>query len=186
MAPVAKIEKSNFAARKEKSMKKAVWLAFGAAILGVNAAAEAVEYFTDTELVAYFRVMLIMGVLFIAMIFLGAYALVSAAEEEKPLAGSVHNTLGTDGSRSEDTETVSSGLQLSNTTKVYPNTNPASNLEVHPQVFCRLAVLKLPPFQLGRDIFRDPTVRSYHYTLGSGHDQAHPLKLLAEEETGEA
>jgi hypothetical protein len=96
MAPAAKIEKSNFAARKEKSMKKAVWLAFGAAILGVNAAAEAVEYFTDTELVAYFRVMLIMGVLFIAMIFLGAYALVSAAEEEKPLAGSVHNTLGTD------------------------------------------------------------------------------------------
>ncbi len=65
-------------------MKKAVWLAFGAAIVGVNAAAEAVEYFTDTELVAYFRVMLIMGVLFIAMIFLGAYALVSAAEEEKP------------------------------------------------------------------------------------------------------
>jgi hypothetical protein len=86
MAPAAKIEKSNFAARKEKSMKKAVWLAFGAAILGVNAAAEAVEYFTDTELVAYFRVMLIMGVLFIAMIFLGAYALVSAAEEEKALA----------------------------------------------------------------------------------------------------
>ena len=40
--------------------------------------------------------MLIMGVLFIAMVFLGAYALVSAAEEEKPLAGSVHNTLGAD------------------------------------------------------------------------------------------
>ena len=77
-------------------MKKAVWIAFGAAIVGVNAAAEAVEYFTDTELVAYFRVMLIMGVLFITMVFLGAYALVSAAEEEKPLAGSVHNTLGAD------------------------------------------------------------------------------------------
>ena len=44
-------------------MKKAVWIAFGAAIVGVNAAAEAVEYFTDTELVAYFRVMLIMGVI---------------------------------------------------------------------------------------------------------------------------
>jgi len=41
-------------------------------------------------------VMLIMGVLFIAMVFLGAYALVSAAEEEKPLAGSVSNTLGAD------------------------------------------------------------------------------------------
>jgi hypothetical protein len=77
-------------------MKKAVWIAFGAAIVGVNAAAEAVEFFTDTELVAYFRVMLIMGVLFITMVFLGAYALVSAAEEEKPLAGSVHNTLGAD------------------------------------------------------------------------------------------
>ena len=77
-------------------MKKAVWIAFGAAILGVNAAAEAVEYFTDTELVAYFRVMLIMGVLFIVMVFLGSYALVSAAEEEKPLAGSVNNTLGAD------------------------------------------------------------------------------------------
>jgi hypothetical protein len=75
-------------------MKKAVWVAFGAAIVGVNGAA--VEYFTDTELVAYFRVMLIMGVLFIAMVFLGAYALVSAAEEEKPLAGSVNNTLGAD------------------------------------------------------------------------------------------
>ena len=48
------------------------------------------------KLVAYFRVMLIMGVLFIAMVFLGAYALVSAAEEEKPLAGSVSNTLGAD------------------------------------------------------------------------------------------
>jgi len=59
-------------------MKKAVWIAFGAAIVGVNGAAEAVEYFTDTEL------------------FLGAYALVSAAEEEKPLAGSVNNTLGAD------------------------------------------------------------------------------------------
>jgi hypothetical protein len=30
------------------------------------------------------------------MVFLGAYALVSAAEEEKPLAGSVNNTLGAD------------------------------------------------------------------------------------------
>ncbi len=53
-------------------MKKAVWIAFGAAIVGVNAAAEAVEYFTDTELVAYFRVMLIMGVLFITMVFFGS------------------------------------------------------------------------------------------------------------------
>ena len=77
-------------------MKKAVWIVFGAAIVGVNGAAEAVEYFTNTELVAYFRVMLIMGVLFIAMVFLGAYALVSAAEEEKPLAGSVSNTVGAD------------------------------------------------------------------------------------------
>ena len=77
-------------------MKKAVWIVFGAAIVGVNGAAEAVEYFTNTELVSYFRVMLIMGVLFIAMVFLGAYALVSAAEEEKPLAGSVSNTLGAD------------------------------------------------------------------------------------------
>lgn len=77
-------------------MKKAVWISFGAATVGVNLAAEAVEYFTTTDIVPLFRVMLIMGILFISMVFLGALALVSAAEEEKPLAGTVSNTLGAD------------------------------------------------------------------------------------------
>jgi hypothetical protein len=77
-------------------MKKAVWIAFAAAIVGVNLAAEAVEYLTDTAIVAYLRVMLIMGILFISMVFLGALTLVRAAEQEKPLAGTVSNTLGAD------------------------------------------------------------------------------------------
>lgn len=77
-------------------MKKAVWIAFAAAIIVVNAAAEAVEYFTDTDIVPYFRVMLIMGIVFISLVFLGALALVGVFETEKPLAGSVNNTLGAD------------------------------------------------------------------------------------------
>jgi hypothetical protein len=77
-------------------MKKAVWISFGAATVGVNLAAEAVEYFTTTDIVLLFRVMLILGILFISMVFIGALVLVSAAEEEKPLAGTVNNTLGAD------------------------------------------------------------------------------------------
>lgn len=77
-------------------MKKAVWIAFAAAIVGVNLVAEAAEYFTDARFVPYLRVMLIMGILFISMVFLGALNLVRAAETEKPLAGSVNNTLGAD------------------------------------------------------------------------------------------
>ncbi len=89
-------------------MKKAVWIAFGAATVGVNLAAEAVEYFTDTDIVPLFRVMLIMGILFISMVFLGALALVTAAEEEKPLAGTVTNTLGADKSVSGKGDDTSS------------------------------------------------------------------------------
>ncbi len=77
-------------------MKKAVWISFGAATVGVNLAAEAVEYFTTTDIVPLFRIMLILGILFISMVFIGALVLVSAAEEEKPLAGTVSNTLGAD------------------------------------------------------------------------------------------
>ena len=45
---------------RERVMKKAVWISFGAATVGVNLAAEAVEYFTTTDIVPLFRVMLIL------------------------------------------------------------------------------------------------------------------------------
>ncbi len=77
-------------------MKKAIWIAFGVAIIIVTGTAESVEYFTDTNINLLIRVLLIMGLLLVAMVFLGAIALIGIIETEKPLAGTVNNTLGAD------------------------------------------------------------------------------------------
>lgn len=77
-------------------MKKIVWLTFGIALVLVNVIAEAVFYFTGMEIIMFFRITLILGIVVIATIFGGALALVGALEEEKPLSGHVRDTLSRD------------------------------------------------------------------------------------------
>lgn len=66
-------------------MKKTVLLSFLLAVMLVNLAAWAVENWSEVTIVWPFRIALILGITFIAAVFSGAAALVSAAEQEKPV-----------------------------------------------------------------------------------------------------
>lgn len=83
-------------------MKKVVWLSFGIALVLVNLIAEAGEYFTGIEVHMFLRISIIFGVTMGAFVFGGASTLINAMDQEKPLAGTVRDTLGADRKKPEN------------------------------------------------------------------------------------
>lgn len=83
-------------------MKKTVWICFGIALVLVNLIAEVGEYYTGIEVHTFLRVGIIFGVTMGAFIFSGAFSLINTIDQEKPLAGTVRDTLGADRKKSED------------------------------------------------------------------------------------
>ena len=77
-------------------MKKTVWISFGIALILVNVIAEVGEYFTGIEIHTFLRIAIIFGVTIGAFIFGGAFSLINTIDQEKPLAGTVRDTLGAD------------------------------------------------------------------------------------------
>lgn len=77
-------------------MKKIVWISFGIALVMVNSIAEFGEYFTGIEIHMFLRIAIIIGITMGSFILGGASMLINAMDKEKPLAGSVRNTLGAD------------------------------------------------------------------------------------------
>lgn len=77
-------------------MRKTVWISFGIALVLVNGIAEIGYYFTGIEVHTFLRVAIIFGVTMGTFVFSGAFALINAMDEEKPLAGTVRDTLGAD------------------------------------------------------------------------------------------
>lgn len=77
-------------------MKHAVWITLLASLVVVNVAAELVFYFSDVYIAMFYRIVLVTGITVISAIFVGAIMLIGVLEDEKPLSGSVHDTLGAD------------------------------------------------------------------------------------------
>lgn len=77
-------------------MKKVVWITFGVSLVLVNLIAEAVYYFSGQEIIMFFRVTLIFGIVLIAIIFSGVLALIGVLDEERPLSGHANDSLGVD------------------------------------------------------------------------------------------
>lgn len=77
-------------------MKHAVWITLLIAAVVVNVAAELVFYFSDVYIAMFNRIVLITGITIISAVFVGAILLVGVLEGEKPLSGSVRDTLGAD------------------------------------------------------------------------------------------
>ncbi len=66
-------------------MKKAVWTAFLASLVIINALAWLAEHFTDVSVPMPYRLTVVLGITLITLVFAGAAALVTQAEEEVPL-----------------------------------------------------------------------------------------------------
>lgn len=66
-------------------MKKAVWTAFLAGLVIINALAWLAEYFAGLFIPVPYRLTVVLGITFITFVFSGAAALVSKADEEIPL-----------------------------------------------------------------------------------------------------
>ncbi len=81
-------------------MKKTVWICFGIALVLINVIAEAGEYYTGIEVHTFLRIAIIFGITMGALIFSGAFSLINTMDREKPLAGTVRNTLGADRKKS--------------------------------------------------------------------------------------
>ncbi|MEQ8313083.1 MAG: hypothetical protein RL839_04050 [Gammaproteobacteria bacterium] len=81
-------------------MRKIVWLSFGIALVLVNLIAEAGEYFTGIEVHTFLRVAIIFGVTMGAFVLGGASAAINAMDRERPLSGTVRDTLGADRKKS--------------------------------------------------------------------------------------
>lgn len=77
-------------------MKHAVWITLLAALVIINVAAELVFYFSGVYIAIFYRIVLVTGITVISAIFVGAILLIGKLEEEKPLSGNVHDTLGAD------------------------------------------------------------------------------------------
>lgn len=77
-------------------MKNAVWITLLISLVVVNVAAELVFYFSGLYIAMFYRIVLVTGITIISAIFVGAILLIGKLEEEKPLSGRVHNTLGAD------------------------------------------------------------------------------------------
>ena len=81
-------------------MRKIVWLSFGIALVLVNLIAEVGEYYIGIEVHTLLRVSIIFGVTLGSFVFSGATVLINAMDQEKPLAGTVRDTLGADRKKS--------------------------------------------------------------------------------------
>lgn len=77
-------------------MRKTVWISFGIALVLVNGIAEIGYYYTGIEIHMFLRVAIIFAVTMGAFVFSGTFALLNAMDSEKPLAGTVRDTLGAD------------------------------------------------------------------------------------------
>ncbi|MCG8414729.1 MAG: hypothetical protein MI746_10975 [Pseudomonadales bacterium] len=81
-------------------MKKIVWISFGIALILVNAIAEIGEYFTGIEIHMFLRIAIIVGITMGSFVLGGASVLINTMDKEKPLAGTVRDTLGADRKKS--------------------------------------------------------------------------------------
>ncbi|HAR90118.1 MAG TPA: hypothetical protein DCR45_04005 [Gammaproteobacteria bacterium] len=77
-------------------MKKIVWTAFGTSFVLVNVIAEVGAYYTGIYIHMFFRIALIVGVTLGATVLGGTFKLIDVLDQEKPLAGTVKDTLGAD------------------------------------------------------------------------------------------
>lgn len=77
-------------------MKKIVWTAFGITLVLVNVIAEVGAYYTGIYIHQFFRIALIIGVTLGVTVLGGTFKLIDVLDQEKPLAGTVRDTLGTD------------------------------------------------------------------------------------------
>tara|TARA_R110002073_G_scaffold266533_1_gene429821 strand:+ start:963 stop:1208 length:246 start_codon:yes stop_codon:yes gene_type:complete len=77
-------------------MKHAVWITLLIALVVINVAAELVFYFSGVYIAMFYRIVLVTGITVICAIFVGAILLIRVLDQEKPLSGNVHDTLGAD------------------------------------------------------------------------------------------
>jgi hypothetical protein len=77
-------------------MKKIVWTAFGISFVLVNVIAEVGAFYTGIYIHMFFRIALIVGVTLGATVLGGTFKLIDVLDQEKPLAGTVKDTLGAD------------------------------------------------------------------------------------------
>ena len=82
-------------------MRKAVWVTLVVALVLVNLAAEAVDYFAGLYVPPFYRLLLVLGITIGAAVFVGAFVLIDRLEEERPLSGRVKDTLGSDRAKDE-------------------------------------------------------------------------------------
>lgn len=68
-------------------MKKAVWITFFAALLVVNALAEAMNYFADVQVAMFYRLTFVLSITVVAAVFAGTTLLVSKLGAERPMSG---------------------------------------------------------------------------------------------------
>ena len=77
-------------------MKKIVWTAFGVSLVLINVIAEIGFYYSGVYIHVFFRIALIVGVTVGVAVLGGTLKLMHALETEKPLSGTVRDTLGAD------------------------------------------------------------------------------------------
>ena len=77
-------------------MKKVIWVSFAVAIILVNVIAEVGYYYTGIYIAVMLRVALIFCLTMGAIVFTFSINLIENMEKEKPLSGSVRDTLGAD------------------------------------------------------------------------------------------
>lgn len=77
-------------------MKKTVWITLGVALVLVTLIAEALNYFAGIHVVMIVRISLVLGITMIASVFVGTSLLLGKLEQERPLSGTVRDTLGAD------------------------------------------------------------------------------------------
>ncbi|MEC7998029.1 MAG: hypothetical protein VX166_09585 [Pseudomonadota bacterium] len=77
-------------------MKKIVWTAFGVSLVLINVVAEIGFYYSVVYIHMFFRIALIVGVT-VGLALLGCtFKMIDSLETEKPLSGTVRDTLGAD------------------------------------------------------------------------------------------
>jgi NAD/NADP transhydrogenase beta subunit len=74
-------------------MKKAVWIAFGIALVLVNLFAWLAEQFSGLHIPMILRLALVLGITMGSIVFSGAFALINKLDEERPLTGHVNDSL---------------------------------------------------------------------------------------------
>ena len=68
-------------------MKKAVWISFFVALVVVNLAAEAANYFAGVQVDMLYRLTLVLSITVVAAIFAGSSILVGKLGAERPMSG---------------------------------------------------------------------------------------------------